>query len=479
MKQCPHCNAELPDEANVCLKCFTVPEKSIKSATNLHTARIIPYEKILVLTASVFVFIAALSFAAINGNRRVPEASSKTDASPHILSFIFSDKDTTNETEPSGEYNTESGTSDDVSSPQESDSSSNQISEESGESSSPGDNSDTTPFEDISNPGSATQSPNSPAEPIVTPPKTTTAPPEPEYDSFEYAPYNNGTKYYSITKYTGNSRNVTIPAKIDGKYVVEIASDAFKNNRKIETINFVTDSGQPYLWVESSCFNNLSSLNTISFPETDLGIVNGFAKSCTKLKQINITSRQYKFLNGGLYYYTSRDWKLRFYCPAYTGSTLTVPSWCAGVESSCNLNENPYLKVINMHADCTSFPSNYNTSKYLEAVNVDSANTHAFSKDGVLFCKDSNGKYSTSLYPPCKRDKVFKMPENVRLTVMSRAAANPYLEEIWVPASSSFDSYDQIFFNSAFSNLKTIYLQNGHSLTDKAKSTFTGNLYFY
>lgn len=475
MKQCPHCNAELPDEANICLACFKAPKKSgIPIITKNSKA-----EKIIVFAAALFVFISAVGFSAVNSRNGLPKAEPDGNRHNSILNINTiqnhnngNDIPNSDETVPGSELSGTVPSSEEVGSSTEP-SSETAMAEESG---TVRENENVSLAENPSN--------KVPEAPAVNPPSTSkpeisTQPPEPEYDNFEYAPYNNGTKYYSITKYTGNSRNVTIPAKIDGKYVVEIASDAFKSNSKIETISFVTDSGQPFLWIQNGCFNSLSSLHTISFPETDLGIVNKFAKSCTKLKQINITNRQYKFLDGGLYYYTSRDWKLRFYCPAYTGSTLTLPSWCAGIESSCNLDENPYLKVINMHADCTSFPSNYNTSKYLEAVNVDSANTRAFSKDGVLFCKDSNGNYSTSLYPPCKKDKVFKMPENVRLTVMSRAAANPYLEELWVPASSSFDSYDQIFFNSAFPNLKTIHLQNGHSLTDKAKSTFTGNLYFY
>lgn len=295
---------------------------------------------------------------------------------------------------------------------------------------------------------------------------------EKEYDSFETAPYGSSGEKVCITKYTGNSSSVVIPAVIDGKPVGSIESDAFKDNSKIKTITFETSSEQRSLYIESGCFTNLSSLTTINMPDTNLGIVGEFCEDCPNLKTINIDNSQYKFIDGALYYWTSQYWILRYICPGADLSDLTIPSWCNGIENCCNLSECYNLKIIRLHKNVKSFPSIFEINEALEAVYVEDGNTSAFDKDGVLFV----GK-TTTLYPSSKKDKSFTIPENISFRPPLKP--NKYLETLKIPKSSSLQSSDSVYFQKAFPNLKTIYIEEGSNCLSEAQKKFTGKIIVY
>lgn len=300
-------------------------------------------------------------------------------------------------------------------------------------------------------------------------------PSEEEVDSEDCWVYENeagSTKYVKITKYTGNATKVTVPAVLGGKPVARITRDTFADNDRITEITFESDERQVYLWVDSGCMTDLPALKVVRLPDTDLGVSSGFADNCPSLENIEVDSRQYLFENGALYYWSSKEWRIRYYAPACKNETLTVPSWCAGLEAGCALEENPYLKRINLHKNVNFFPSNYAVNDALEYIDMEAGSDIAFSVDGVLFAKNSSGRYSSSCYPPGKRDKIFKLPENVTLNISVLTC--PYLEEIWIPKSSGVSSPDSLYFRRCFTNLKVIHLQKGHSYEERCKSTFTG-----
>ena len=300
-------------------------------------------------------------------------------------------------------------------------------------------------------------------------------PSEEEVDSEDCWVYENedgSTKYVKITKYTGNATKVTVPTVLGGRPVVRIAKRAFADNDRITEITFANDAARPHLILNSSCFYNLTALKVVRLPETDLGVHTEFAKGCVNLANIEVDNWQFIFQDGCLYYYNSKEWIVQWYAPACKNTTLTVASWCAGIGSACNLQENPYLKHIVLHKNVKSFPSQYWVNSALETVTVEAGNTSGFSVDGVLFHKSSTGEYSFSLYPESNKTKIFKMPENVKLNIMP--FKNAYLEEIWIPKSSGVSSQDSLYFRRCFTNLKVIHLQEGHSYEEKCKSTFTG-----
>ena len=132
---------------------------------------------------------------------------------------------------------------------------------------------------------------------------------------------------------------------------------------------------------------------------------------------------------------------------------------------------------MEFHKAATNFINNYSVGDALEYVYVEPGNPKAFSVDGVLFTKDNTGKYTFSLYPPSKKDKTFVMPENVELDMFNYYC--PYLEELWIPASSRVDSTNALFYRQCFTNLKVIHLQKGHPYEAECKSTFAGKTEMY
>ena len=488
----------LPEEANICLYCFTESE-------NLHITDLSEPEfrerklskNIAAFASGTVIFsvifgilltaLVVLPSIGITQNPLTP-LSSVSDGDTQnngengeeddsdgfflpILSEIF-DKDDDKKEEPDSE-NQEPGSS-------SKDESDNSTPDESEESSAPGGNPSgvTLPGQTITGETSQNDSQNSVQEPSTQNPGSVLNPSTPETDSFEYEDYSGNQKYISITKYTGNSKNVTVPAQIDGRYVVEISSGTFSENSKIETISFESDSGVPYLWIRRGCISSLSNLKTINLPDADLGIINGFADNCLALENINVDNWQFRCVDGVLYYYNSSEWVIRHICPSGTGSTLTVPSWCKGFEGSCNLKEAYQVKTLNIHKACTYLSVFNMINGNLEAITVESGHPTAISRDGVLFkSKNSQGHYTSMIYPPAKKDKVFKMPDNTSLS-FDAGFSNSYLETLWIPKTASVSASAFPILTRYFKNLKTVYLEKGSAYTESA-GNFPGELILY
>ncbi len=73
-----------------------------------------------------------------------------------------------------------------------------------------------------------------------------------------------------ITAYNGNDKTVTVPEKIDGKYVTAIAENAFVG-KSVETLVL----SRRILKIEDGAFKNCASLNTIYYPDGIYYIGNG------------------------------------------------------------------------------------------------------------------------------------------------------------------------------------------------------------
>ncbi|MGN0562714.1 MAG: hypothetical protein ACI4K6_07885, partial [Candidatus Fimenecus sp.] len=280
----------------------------------------------------------------------------------------------------------------------------------------------------------------------------------------------------AITGYTGSAMHVVVPAVIDGQIVCRISAGTFQNLATVQEITLETDARQTYLWVDNGCVQNCPNLRAFHFNSTDLGIKGPFATDCPKLETVTLPAdvTQYRVIGGGLYYYSGKEWRLRFYIPACKDAELTIPSWCVGVENVCNLQDNPYLKVLRLHSSCISFPTQNMVNAALEAIYVEDGNPYAISKDGVLYHTHSGDTYTSSCYPLSKKDTVYKMPENVRMQAGGNKGGNTSLEELWIPKTSGFN----VSF-SFFPNLKRIYLESGHPQEAYIRSAFTGEVYTY
>lgn len=499
-KNCPFCGAEMPEEANFCLTCFSMyfSQNELASASFRHSRKTAfrPHikrrtERLVSVGLSCFLLSGVL-LTAFSSVEKVPMSQQP----PNISEQTQGTQTNANATANNASDEVSDAVTDGAPTPEEPVRLSGMAESvfgkvpglglQTGAVTLPGTGNTgtqstpvgTQPDTETAGPGNTQANTDSTESENNTTAKPEEAiPTEPEYDHFEYVPYSSKNDKITLTKYTGNSSVVLVPAVIDGKPVARIEENTFADNPKIQEIIFESDSAQTFLWMNRGCMQNLPSLKTVRMPKTDLGIYANFATGCLKLENIQIESKQYVFQDGALYYWNSREWELLYYAPACKNETLTVASWCAGTDGACNLEENPYLKRINLHKDVKYFPSNYRINDALEYVYVEPGNTKGFSVDGVLFYKDSKGVYNSSLYPPSKKDKTFVMPENVTMSLYR--FENPYLEELWIPLSSGVNAPSNLYFRNTFTNLKAIHLQKGHSYEAACKSTFTGRTEMY
>lgn len=293
--------------------------------------------------------------------------------------------------------------------------------------------------------------------------------------SFEYTVESDG--YVTITGYSGNASVVTIPAKIEDKCVTEIAKGAIANDSKITKIIF--ESRTKHIDLYDAAFLNLSSLTTLDMGGGYYTVWGHFVADCPVKNIINI-SKYHTFYEGGLY----SNKELIYFCENPCYSEINIPEWSVGIRNGYSLKYNDNVKVINAHKDITYLPQSYNWyNEALEAINIEAGNSRYISKDGVLFYNavSSDTRFSYSIYPYSKKDKTFVMPENCVLkSRSSNLVTNPYLETLYIPASSSLGYSDsEWFYDTAFNNLKSVYIAEGHSQYDNISKTFTGNIYTY
>ncbi len=494
MKNCQFCGAELPEEASFCLKCSSVINTREVFEANSKKSFLVYKKAITVSLLIMFVFsLYFLSSASIKAIPTVsadseepqttlipvtlPNGEEVTDDKGNTVyeavtvepstkkASIFSEiiesiKDKDKDTNNSSDSDTDRKPS-----------STEQNRDKISESSSKGNNNALSP--------SSAQSPS----PTKTPAKGETDTNENPSEVFEYKNYNSSGTQISITKYKGNASFVTIPVYIDGKMVVQVETNAFKDNSKIKTID-IPKGERSSIWLSEWCFNNLSSLTTVNLYDNDLGTRGNFAVDCP-IKDINITHREYKFVDGALYTYSQYGWMFIYFAgnPCYT--TLTVPSWCIDIEIG-NLQTATNLKIINAHKNVTHFPLKamyYNKS--LEAINVEEGNSKYFSKDGVFFSFShsySNRDYIyTCIYPYSKKDRSFTFPQKDKCTFnldcLSSGYTNPYVEEFYIPLNTHI-SYSPNYTNS-LPNLKKLYFAKGHTDYENIKSKFSGETLLY
>lgn len=271
--------------------------------------------------------------------------------------------------------------------------------------------------------------------------------------------YKLSEKYAAITGYKGTAKHVTVPAVVEGKYVTSINKFTFSDNSTVETVSFADDGRRPYLWVYGSVFNNCSSLREVNFPDTDLGIYGDFAVNCPSIEKLSLKNMsQFRYKDGGLYYTNGKTWRLRYYCPAYPSSVLTLPSWATEIESNCNLCDAVGLKEINLHEAVEFFNITYTMPPNLENIFVSDSNPYGYDINGIAFNSGSSGRQSC-VYPPKNKTTELTLPENAFLEC--NRIKNPYLKTIRIPKSANLTLADSISARVTFSSLETVYLESG------------------
>lgn len=498
-KYCPYCHAAMPQEAHFCLSCFRVttePQNPVPAIPLKHSKQLAKHAErgTSLLLSGLLIFGMLFSFFTADFPRkRLPTASAEDGSSLENLSHKLPGNMHTDHSENKAEGTALTTNTDAQTLPvltklpglstmlPEADLPNTGLPSEN---SSPFLPENPTHESDAGTPEEETTTPKpiEPEEPTSPPDgEDSTTPsvmPPVEYANFEYKA--ESKKYICITKYKGNSKLVTIPAVIDGKPVTRIAKDTFNGQKGVQEIFFETNTQQPYLWVDTACIHNLPNLRLVHFPDTDLGIHDEFARACPKLENLTLSSGryegQYQVVDGALYYYTSRDWVLRFYCPGCKNTDLEVPPWAKGFENVCNLKDNPYIKRIHFGKRATSFTCGITLPDQLEAIHVEKGNFCGYSQNGVLFIQNYDGIHETTytcVYPPGKKDAVFHCPQHVKFDMARQS--NRYLEELYLPETSTVNF---MFGTSRYPAVKKIHLPKNHLQVAEIQEEFRGQIIY-
>lgn len=107
-----------------------------------------------------------------------------------------------------------------------------------------------------------------------------------EENGFKYLPTSNFN--CRIYGYTGTDKNVTVPNKLSSYTVLEIADNAFMNNKDIESVSFANAKAIDAIGEFS--FAGCTSLKSVNIPSTLDKIGFGSFMGCTSLTDINISS---------------------------------------------------------------------------------------------------------------------------------------------------------------------------------------------
>lgn len=125
--------------------------------------------------------------------------------------------------------------------------------------------------------------------------------------AYEYEFNRDGT--LGITKYTGSAKNLTIPAKINGKKVVAFYNWAFGNNKKLESVVIPKGVTQ----IGFCAFENCPNLKSVSIPDGVTSIDQEAFYACKKLKNIKLPDSVVNIgalaFENTAYYNTASNWK--------------------------------------------------------------------------------------------------------------------------------------------------------------------------
>lgn len=489
----------MPEEANLCLNCMNIPNTALsdsnksqkkqnimqyfltKNKSFLNTFKTLSKKKKIKICASViclsvllFTLVYLLSpveapvVAETNTSLNSESDGSKSNSISHaeqIFNKIFKKEDSTNE-------NTQNNSS--KISKQSNDSSPSNGNNSNQNATSSDSNTNTTPSRGSGGSNSSGDSNGNNTEGSDDSSESNNTPVL-DYNDWEYTISGDELE---ITKYTGNDKHVMVPDQIESVNVTSIEADTFLNNSTIETVTFKDSTKYHNMWINSDAFKNCSSLKKISFPNnTDLGFFSEFAVNCPKLTDIYINHWQGKFVDGAFYWRSNgKTWELINYCEGCTNETLNVPDWVSSVHlASINLSNCKYLKVINLPNGCTP-PFSQNSIykyQYLEEINIegDDGSQYYFTYDGVLFSRSGTGNYklNLNLYPGAKKNKSFTFPEYCRID-FKVSGINTNLETVYIPKSSDIDDSSLKKIKNYLKNLKTVYLEKGHSNISKYES---------
>lgn len=251
-------------------------------------------------------------------------------------------------------------------------------------------------------------------------------------DGSDYSYYIESSGGLTLTDYTGSDTEIVIPTSIGGHLVTGIAENTFDHSRDAVSITIPQ-------YVED--------INTYAFTY------------CNKLTQFIVDENNEAFysVDGVLY---NKIRKSLFRYPAGKPATeFTVPDGISYIE--CNaFYACVNLKNIILNEGITDIGENaFYGLINLETIEVDKANVHYISENGVLF---NNDKSSLLLYPMGKENGSYTVPNKVKKILDNTFLNCTELTDIVVlPSVTSIGKYaiGYYIYNGSFQKVPnfTIY----------------------
>ncbi len=149
----------------------------------------------------------------------------------------------------------------------------------------------------------------------------------------------------TITGYTGSDTALTVPAKLDGSPVTEIAADAFAEQTKLTSVTLPDGLKK----IADDAFFNCTSLKTITLPDSVTSLTGAAFSGCTQEIKLTLDGNSsYTVDNGALCADSGKT------LVAYLGGadTFAVPDTVTEIAASAIVN--PYTKVVSLPASVTS-----------------------------------------------------------------------------------------------------------------------------
>ena len=247
-----------------------------------------------------------------------------------------------------------------------------------------------------------------------------------EYGGYIYHVLENGN--VKITDYTKGEKEITIPEKINDRFVTEMGSKIFNNDDTVEIINL--------------------SDNIISFSSDNLS-------ACKKLKKVNVDNKNCNFFSISGIPFSKGTNKMLCYPPKNETTELTIPD---GVVTVCNI-ESSYLKTLNIPSSVTEIGNI--SCNALENINVSADNQTYCSIEGVLYNKDVTELISIPLCTPLEE---LVVPETVEV-INCRLDKNKYLKNVYLNkyCTQVYGNDTDNLFPEYESVLENVFVAEGNS----------------
>ncbi len=488
LSKCPFCGAELPEEAVFCLNCssvlnkrqeITVSDDKAKNRKPIFSLQKASNKKLSIIVAisiACIILFVSCFFAIQSIKNRVPQVTNGTTTPPETIIVPITEKNGEIATNDAGKelyevteitetttkksfleilLNKEETTNEAKSEQQDKTNNSEKHTTENEGTTAPIEstsyNKNDTSSDIIVNPTEASTTINT--NPTTTKPTTSA---QSNIADFQYIETNGEIK---VTKYTGNSSIVTVPAYINGMHVAFLGENVFSNNSNIRKIIFEgTTSGTDrfYLPKSRTVFNNLPNLTSISFPYETYYRMTDDSKNvgndtfydmitnCPNLSSIYFTEKvNSDYSSSILNMYSvdgvvfsrqntsSVDSHLVYYPPAKSNPTYTIPSRVNQINKFAFQN-NKHITSVHFSDSTLYVAANFIGCNNLTSFTVGSGNPKLFAENGVLYTGSSsvNGiSYKSFYYPPGKTDSSFTFNDEYNLSIDGYSfCGNPHLK---------------------------------------------------